>query len=302
MLILFTSDLHGKRILYEELIKIVAKVKPDILILGGDLLPKLDKGEDLFLIQRSFIKQYFLSFFNRLRQKHSLDIVIMLGNDDFLSLREELSCKEHSNWFHLIDNSKWVTRSDWEIVAFNLIPETPFPLKDLERRDCVDDGVLYPSVYAVSSVTNGYRVINAREWLLINRSLSEELATLPHMPNPERTIFVSHAPPYGTTLDVMSNGIHVGSKAIRTYIETNQPLISLNGHIHESFFMTGSYITRIGRSICIGPGQIHYPKLDAVFFDIDDPIPSIRHTCESDPVNHEGRELLKAPFCSLFEK
>lgn len=296
MLILFTSDLHGKRVLYEELMITVEKIRPDILILGGDLLPKLSHDEDIFLAQHSFINQYLLTFFDRLHQKHILDILIMLGNDDFLSLREELCCKKNSNSYHLIDNSKWTTSSGWEIIGFNLVPETPFSLKDLERRDSIGDGVLYPSVSAVSSVANGYKVIDAREWFLSKCSLSEEIAKLPHMVNPQKTIFVSHAPPYGTTLDVISNGAHVGSKAIREYIETNQPLISLSGHIHEAFFMTGSYTAKICKSLCLGPGQIHCPKLDAIYFNLDDPISSIRHTCETAPITQNGRKLLKSPF------
>lgn len=48
------------------------------------------------------------------------------------------------------------------------------------------------------------------------------------------TILVSHAPPYGTLIDKLRNGRHVGSKAIRNFIETNKPDFCLSGHIHEA--------------------------------------------------------------------
>lgn len=48
------------------------------------------------------------------------------------------------------------------------------------------------------------------------------------------TILVSHAPPYGTNTDTLLNGKHVGSKAIRRFIESRQPDICLSGHIHEA--------------------------------------------------------------------
>ncbi len=46
-------------------------------------------------------------------------------------------------------------------------------------------------------------------------------------------LFVSHVPPFGTTVDRLRNGKHVGSRAIRTLIETYQPALCISGHIHE---------------------------------------------------------------------
>jgi Icc-related predicted phosphoesterase len=40
----------------------------------------------------------------------------------------------------------------------------------------------------------------------------------------------------------------VGSLAIRKFIESRQPLITLHGHIHESPTLTGSWRDRIGRT------------------------------------------------------
>jgi len=47
-----------------------------------------------------------------------------------------------------------------------------------------------------------------------------------------KTILLTHAPPNGL-LDTVGEGIHVGSKAIRAFIEANQPLLNICGHIHE---------------------------------------------------------------------
>lgn len=46
-------------------------------------------------------------------------------------------------------------------------------------------------------------------------------------------IFVPHAPPYGTKLDIIHLGIHVGSTAVREFIEDNAPDAVICGHIHE---------------------------------------------------------------------
>jgi len=72
-------------------------------------------------------------------------------------------------------------------------------------------------------------------------------------------IFISHSPPYDTALDVIYNGLHVGSKSIRRFIEEWSKrellLASFHGHIHESPNRSGSIHTKIGNVLCINPGQ-----------------------------------------------
>ena len=47
-------------------------------------------------------------------------------------------------------------------------------------------------------------------------------------------VFVPHAPPYGTRVDIIHAGIHVGSTAVRDFIEQENPDIVVCGHIHEA--------------------------------------------------------------------
>jgi Icc-related predicted phosphoesterase len=49
-----------------------------------------------------------------------------------------------------------------------------------------------------------------------------------------RKVFVPHAPPYGTNVDIIHVGIHVGSMAVREWIEETQPDVVICGHIHEA--------------------------------------------------------------------
>ena len=64
-------------------------------------------------------------------------------------------------------------------------------------------------------------------------------------------ILVSHTPPVQTKTDRLVNGNHVGSKAVRTFIEEKQPLLCLTGHIHES--MGQDYI---GKTLVLNPGMM----------------------------------------------
>jgi Icc-related predicted phosphoesterase len=47
-------------------------------------------------------------------------------------------------------------------------------------------------------------------------------------------IQITHNPPYGTKMDLIQTGIHVGSKVVRQFIENNKPLVAISSHIHES--------------------------------------------------------------------
>jgi len=73
----------------------------------------------------------------------------------------------------------------------------------------------------------------------------EEIKDIPHK------ILVSHTPPYGTKVDIVGRGEHVGSRIIREFIEKYQPDLCLTGHIHES-----RNIDKIGNTLIINPGTI----------------------------------------------
>jgi uncharacterized protein len=64
-------------------------------------------------------------------------------------------------------------------------------------------------------------------------------------------ILVSHPPPAQTNTDRLVNGKHVGSSAVRAFIEEKQPLLCLTGHIHES--RGQDYI---GRTLVLNPGML----------------------------------------------
>ena len=67
--------------------------------------------------------------------------------------------------------------------------------------------------------------------------------------NEKINIFVTHSPPYGTKLDIVYGGRHVGSQAIKSFIEKTNPEIVLTGHIHESAGMD-----KIGETVAVNPG------------------------------------------------
>lgn len=62
-------------------------------------------------------------------------------------------------------------------------------------------------------------------------------------------IMVPHAPPFNTKVDIIHSGLHVGSEAVRNFIEKYEPDLCLCGHIHEA---TGE--DHIGKTHIINAG------------------------------------------------
>lgn len=65
-----------------------------------------------------------------------------------------------------------------------------------------------------------------------------------------KLVGVIHDPPHGTSLDLVG-GNHVGSKAVRAFLERVQPEVCITGHIHEA---VGE--DRVGSTLVINPGML----------------------------------------------
>jgi Icc-related predicted phosphoesterase len=50
----------------------------------------------------------------------------------------------------------------------------------------------------------------------------------------EKLVLICHCPPFDTVLDQVRTGLHAGSRAVREFIERNQPERFFCGHIHEA--------------------------------------------------------------------
>ena len=70
------------------------------------------------------------------------------------------------------------------------------------------------------------------------------------LPADGRFVLVTHEPAVNTTVD-LSSGRHIGSVAIRRFIEKNKPILAVSGHAHEAHG-TGS----IGPTTLINPGPL----------------------------------------------
>jgi uncharacterized protein len=68
----------------------------------------------------------------------------------------------------------------------------------------------------------------------------------------EKKVMVSHAPPYGTKVDMTGSGLNVGSRSVRKFIESYRPDLVICGHIHEA---RGH--DRVGDTVVINTGPLY---------------------------------------------
>ena len=61
--------------------------------------------------------------------------------------------------------------------------------------------------------------------------LAERLA---HFEPLDPLVLICHAPPHGTSLDRIRDGLHAGSRSVRDFVDRRQPDYLFCGHIHEA--------------------------------------------------------------------
>ncbi len=250
----FVSDLHGYLLLYQKLFRLIVTEQPEVVLLGGDLLPSVrDYPGDM--VEQNFIQSVLQDGFNAINEKLSSNypkVLLILGNDDPQIEEKELVEGEALGLWRNIHMRK-IECGEFTIYGYACVPPTPYMLKDWERYDVsqfVDLGCISPE--------EGWRTVPVLPNVIRHTTIQSDLDHLTNNIDLSRAIFLFHAPPHQTALDrVALDGktienipldIHAGSIAIRRFIEKRQPQITLHGHIHESARLTGSWREKIGRT------------------------------------------------------
>ncbi len=151
------------------------------------------------------------------------------------------------------------------------MPVTPFSMSDWDRYDAPGWSPPRPPKNVVVSEVEGQggRLRGATlEELAARPTIEAELEALAGASDPARTVYVVHTPPWGTALDLMHGRTHIGSRALREFLQRHQPPLSLHGHVHESPQLTGRIDDRLGRTLCVNPGASRQ-RLRAVIVDTD---------------------------------
>lgn len=279
----FVSDLHGRIHRYEALFAAIRVELPNIVFLGGDLLPFYGMLSNEW--NGDFMREFLIPKFKQLRlelgEKYPA-VFVIFGNDDPAFMEDAVVEGEAQELWTYLHNRK-VAQGALRFYGYSFVPPSPFRFKDWEKYDVsryVDPGCIDP--------LEGSRSVPIVESELKFSTIEKDLKLLTGTEDLSNAIFLFHTPPYNTHLDRASlDGkmidsapldVHVGSIAVRRFIQARGPLLSLHGHIHESARITGSWKDRIGSTWMFSAAH-DGPELALVRFNTDD-------------LEHATRELL----------
>lgn len=275
---LFVTDLHGHVDRYRQLFELILSERPAVVLLGGDLLPHAYfstrlNGE----VSHDFISDFLVPEFNKLRKRLKSEypkVILIMGNDD-TRIHESAFIKYARSgiWEYLHFRS--ITLDKYQFYGYSYVPPTPFTLKDWEKYDVsrfVDPGCISPE--------EGYRTVAVPGEEIRYGTIQQDLEKLTEGKELHQSIFLFHSPPYqtamdradldGQLIDHVPLDVHVGSIAIKRFIEARQPHITLHGHVHESSRLTGAWRQKIGRTHLFS-AACEAPELAVIRFHPDRP-------------------------------
>lgn len=278
MKILFSSDTHVYPPYLARLLKAAGRIRPEAVIIGGDLIPDWRSTIGASIgPHRAWVRDQMLPLLQAFRKNESeVKVLLDLGNDDIAAAQDLLAERDGED-LQLLHMRLVELSSDLLVVGYMNVNPTPFRIKDREKPDCRDRTGL--SAYGV--VANGSVTASGAETPHVldhrNGTMEDDLDSLSQALVDEAWknhsfIFVSHAPPKDTVLDCTSSNVHVGSLAVRRFIEkwaaSGRLVAALHGHIHESPWMTGRVWQEIHGVPCFNVGQ-KTKILRALLFDTE---------------------------------
>ena len=265
---LSVADVHGNITQYEKIKQLVIEQHISLVFLCGDLLPKdggswsPDNKIRTIQMQADFIHNYFIGYLTDLGKLAT--VCAIFGNDDFKSNYSLLS-NINIPRVHFLDTQvidMTIAGQKVHIAGYPYVGLTPFLHKDWEKRDLKTEQPSY-KIYRTDGYVSekGHHI--ATDISTHSSTIETDLQQLATMSPPQETIYVFHEAPYDTPLDMIASDnkyikegqLHIGSKAIRKFIEEKKPLVTLHGHIHETFDESGEYMWVSGRSVSLAPAN-----------------------------------------------
>ncbi len=254
---LFVTDLHGSESRYTHLFRFIQSTEPDGVFIGGDLLPSgiatlsgATNTDSHFLMD--FLKPQLMALKKDMGSQYP-EIFSIMGNDDGKMDEPRMEIlSELGLWQYC--QERMCTFSHYQIWGYAYIPPSPFQLKDWERYDMgsyVDPGCIPPE--------DGFHSVETRNYDKRYRTIHKDLYQTKDKLDFHRAILLFHAPPHNTPLDhadLQNTYVdhapldkHVGSVAIRRFIERFQPKLTLHGHIHEATRLSGQWSMKLGKTV-----------------------------------------------------
>jgi Icc-related predicted phosphoesterase len=229
MNILFTSDLHGEELAFDQFRRLLGQPEYDMGVISGDL-------QEEYIIRQEVIDLLGLGADDLLEELQSddpPDKIDLWNSANAKHVKAALELKAQPLRERLLSTGKpvLIVRGNHDKIPWN----SEGPLMNISQSFC--------DLF-------GYRFVGY-EHTEMTRSHDDQMADIHGLQRimNNKTILVTHGPSYGV-LDGM--GIedtqkgrmtaHIGSKALQYLKKNHPPKLHLFGHIHSSFGIQGSAV------------------------------------------------------------
>jgi Icc-related predicted phosphoesterase len=298
MRIFFATDIHGSEMCWRKFLNAGKFHKADVLIMGGDMtgkamVPIIADGSNWELELQG--QRHVLTTDDELHamEKRISDrgyYPVRLSRDEVDAWAADPALVDARFTAVMLDNvTRWMALGDERLAGTGIRCIVSPANDDIFEMDpiisaathlelgegntiALDGFTLVSTGYANPTPWNTFRELPEPE---LRERIDSLVATVP---DPRRSIFNFHAPPYGSNLDnapkldaemnYVSGGqalIPVGSKAVRESILAYGPPLSLHGHIHE-----GKGAVKLGPTLSVNPGSAYEDGvLQAAIVDLD---------------------------------
>ncbi|MEM2174674.1 MAG: metallophosphoesterase [Candidatus Micrarchaeia archaeon] len=238
---LYVSDIHNDKLFLNEMFETIMKKKIENVIIGGDIVCSLSIAEKVHseLDGRGFERDKYIERFKMYHNKELERLLIDIG-------LFKLDCRSRGfdpTFYLLPGNDDWF---DLELLddaeGEGIIKNLHLKFHGIFKRLIVGCAFIPHTPFSTNYEINDEELYNYLEH--IGKVGDEE------------TIYVIHAPPKNTNLDLsVGRRKHLGSASVRKFISEFQPCLTLHGHIHESYGLTKVWKEKIGKTISINLGR-----------------------------------------------
>jgi uncharacterized protein len=298
MRIFFATDVHGSEVCWRKFLNAGAFHKADVLIMGGDMTGKAmvpivhrDDGWEVTLQEQ--LHQLATEDELQTMEKRISDrgyYPVRLEPDELEAWSADESLVDARFKDEMLRNvERWMALADERLEGKGIRCIVSPANDDMFEIDPIIDAARLVelgeantiALDGISLVSTGWA--NPTPWKTFRELPEDELRAridglVAEVPDPRRSIFNFHAPPYGSNLDsapkldadlkYVAGGqalVPVGSHAVRDAISAYGPMLSLHGHIHE-----GRGAVKIGRTLAVNPGSTYEDGvLQAAIVDLD---------------------------------
>ncbi|MEM4217765.1 MAG: hypothetical protein QXZ09_07050 [Candidatus Methanomethylicaceae archaeon] len=300
--IFYASDIHGSDLCFKKFINAVDTYKCDVIMLGGDItgkyiVPIFNRGnyyefklgnENYSISSRDKLEKYIY------RIKASGSYPFITSKEEWQNLiSEKEKMDEIFNNIVIESIKEWIEFAERKLAGKNVKCLVMPGNDDSYAIDPILDAsaiVINPNEKVIDLadrlevISLGYS--NVTPWMcprdIPEEEIESKMASLVSKVDADaEVIYNIHVPPFDSGIDYapeLDDNMRpkvgpggqllmapVGSRAVRKYIESYQPLLGLHGHVHE-----GRGFSRIGRTLCFNPGsEYHDGILRGVLIQLD---------------------------------